>query len=157
MEGNNEQTPGTVLVRAGALGLLAVYGILAIGAALLSILNGGFTLITLSPLIFAAYPVMGALILVRQGNHAVGWILAVDHGSLTHGWPLWDKSHAGNIEIEADVANPHTHPQIIVRRPTRFVARREPATRALTLSARATDGSTGPDGVWLRANIGRQV
>jgi signal transduction histidine kinase len=70
------KTPDTALVRAGALGLLVLYGVLAIGAALLSILSSGFTLIILSPLLFAAYPMMGALILVRRGNHAVGWILA---------------------------------------------------------------------------------
>jgi signal transduction histidine kinase len=71
------ESTSSATVRAGAFGLLGVYVVLAIAATALSLLAGGVRLVILAPLIYTLYPVMGALILVRRGNHAVGWILAV--------------------------------------------------------------------------------
>ncbi|MDP9325097.1 MAG: sensor histidine kinase [Candidatus Dormibacteraeota bacterium] len=71
------ESSGSAFVRAGAFGLLALYVALGIVAIALNLLTGGLRLKTFAPLIFGAYPVMGVLILVRRGNHAVGWILAV--------------------------------------------------------------------------------
>src|SRR5258708_4132499 len=70
------QPQATSLVRLGAFGLVLLYAALAIGDALLSVLNSGLTVGALVPILLAVYPLIGALILVRLGNHAVGWILA---------------------------------------------------------------------------------
>jgi len=68
-------------------------------------------------------------VLQRRVVHARAAVQAQHHGSLTHGWPLWYKARAYNVEVEADVANPHPHPQILFLRPTSYfvVARLSPA------------------------------
>jgi signal transduction histidine kinase len=65
----------TAAVRAGALGLLLLYAVMATGALAVHVSVQGLTPTSLAPVFFAAYPAMGALILLRRGSHPIGWML----------------------------------------------------------------------------------
>jgi signal transduction histidine kinase len=70
-------TGATARVRLGALALLLLYAAIAVSALLLRLAVHGASPIVVTPLLFAASPAMGALILLRRGSHRIGWILEV--------------------------------------------------------------------------------
>jgi signal transduction histidine kinase len=72
---NGPATTPTTSVRIGALALLLVYVVMAASAVILRINVEGVTPLVVAPVLFAASPAMGALILLRAGSHRIGWML----------------------------------------------------------------------------------
>ncbi|HEY8672666.1 MAG TPA: sensor histidine kinase [Candidatus Dormibacteraeota bacterium] len=62
-------------VRIGAIALLLVYVVIAAGALVLRLAVHGVSPIVVTPLLFAASPAMGALILLRGGSYRIGVML----------------------------------------------------------------------------------
>jgi signal transduction histidine kinase len=65
----------TTRVRIGALAPLALFVVMALGGLALQLSLRGLDPFVLALVLFAAYPAMGALILLRRGSNRIGWIL----------------------------------------------------------------------------------
>src|SRR5947209_3303175 len=74
--GRAERPHPTPLATTVALGILVLYAAMTAGAGFLLVAEHSNALFLAAvPIVFATYPAVGALIILRQGSHAVGWIL----------------------------------------------------------------------------------
>jgi signal transduction histidine kinase len=62
-------------VRAAVLGLVLLYGVMAVVALAVHLAVQGLTPTAFAPVFFAVYPAMGTLIVLRRGSHRIGWML----------------------------------------------------------------------------------
>src|SRR5258708_938050 len=62
-------------VRAAVLGLVLLYGVMAVVALAVHLAVQGVTPTAFAPVFFAVYPAMGTLIVLRRGSHRIGWMV----------------------------------------------------------------------------------
>src|SRR5258708_38018998 len=63
-------------VRAAVLGLVLLYGVMAVVALAVHLAVQGPAPTAFAPVFFAVYPAMGTLIVLRRGSHRIGWMLS---------------------------------------------------------------------------------
>src|SRR5258708_8612739 len=62
-------------VRAAVLGLVLLYGVMAVVALAVHLAVQGPAPTAFAPVFFAVYPAMGTLIVLHRGSHRIGWML----------------------------------------------------------------------------------